>query len=213
MCTFKYYGQGASQFAIQMQQLCLNAPISIPALPLSAEKYHPGTSDVCGIQLLVLKLEECAHENRNKFQPSEFNAIQTLKKDQSAGKLTSFNAALIWAKKTEDIGDLRPSPGPWGGRASGFMAADGFMVADTSEVFLSLARLAHTPKWSTMWLASSHKISLPFTLTASPRLLKVTSIDSRILGTSLVLRSLSENMSIWFLTSARGFWRLVYGRL
>ena len=33
MYTFEYTGQGASQFAIQMQQLCLNAQRTVPALP------------------------------------------------------------------------------------------------------------------------------------------------------------------------------------
>ena len=46
-CTFAYYGQGASRFAIQLQQLCLNAQSSVPALPKSAEKHHPGTSGAC----------------------------------------------------------------------------------------------------------------------------------------------------------------------
>ena len=45
MYTFTYYGQGASQFAIHLQQLCLNGHSSIPALLKSAEKHHPGISD------------------------------------------------------------------------------------------------------------------------------------------------------------------------
>ena len=61
--TCEYDGQGTSQFAIQLQQLCLNAQRSVPGLPKSAaaEKKshsHPGTSGACGIQLFVCKLGE-----------------------------------------------------------------------------------------------------------------------------------------------------------
>ena len=81
MYTCEYRGQGASQFALQLQQLCLNAQSTVPALPKSksAEMYHPGVTDECGIQLFVYKLDESLHENRSQFQPSEFQAVQNLK--------------------------------------------------------------------------------------------------------------------------------------
>ena len=121
--TFQYSGQGASQFALQLQQLCLNAQSTVPALPKSkAEMHHPGVTDECGVQLFVYKLDESLHENRSQFQPSEFQAVQNLKESHAAGKLSSFASVLSWSKKTEDDGALRPSPVPLGGRASGFLS-------------------------------------------------------------------------------------------
>ena len=79
MYTFEYHGQGASQFAIQMQQLCLNAQSSVPGLPqpeFEEREFHPGTSDACGIQLFVIKLDECLQENPTDFRASEFQALQ-----------------------------------------------------------------------------------------------------------------------------------------
>ena len=116
MYTCEYRGQGASQFALQLQQLCLNAQSTVPALPKSkAEMHHPGVTDECGIQLFVYKLDESLHENRSQFQPSEFQAVQNLKETHAAGKLSSFASVLLWSKKTEDDGALRPSPDPLGG--------------------------------------------------------------------------------------------------
>ena len=122
MYTYEYSGQGASQFAIQMQQLCLNAQRTVPALPKSGMKSHPGTVDACGIQLFVFKIDECLQENPSAFRASEFQALKDLKKLHADGKLRTFNAVLTWSKNTEGNGDLRPSPIRLGERGSGFLS-------------------------------------------------------------------------------------------
>ena len=123
--AFEYDGQGASQFAIQMQQLCLNAQSSVPGLPqpeFEEREFHPGTSDTCGIQLYVIKLDECLQEHPTDFRASEFAALQELKKLHASRKLPTFNAVLTWSKNMEAKGDLRPSPNRLKGRASGFLS-------------------------------------------------------------------------------------------
>ena len=122
MYTYGYSGQGASQFAIHMQQLCLNAQRTVPALPKSGMKSHPGTVDACGIQLFVFKIDECLQENPSAFRASEFQALKDLKKLHADGKLRTFNAVLTWSKNTEGNGDLRPSPIRLGERGSGFLS-------------------------------------------------------------------------------------------
>ena len=55
-----------------------------------------------------------------------FKQSRSLRRLMPPGKISSFNAALTWSKKTGDGGDLRPSPDPWGGRASGLLAQDSY---------------------------------------------------------------------------------------
>ena len=92
------------------------------SLSLLRRESHPGTSDTCGIQLFVIKIDECLQEHPTDFRASEFQAVQDLKKIHAAGKLSTFNAVLTWSKNTEDKGDLRPSPNRLKGRASGFLS-------------------------------------------------------------------------------------------
>ena len=90
----------------------------------------------------MFKLDECLHDHPSMFQPSEFQAVQNLKKAHAAGKISSFNAVLTWSKKTEGGGDLRPSPDPRGDRASGFLAQDSyefdFMSSSTTPTRLTM---------------------------------------------------------------------------
>ncbi len=124
--SLNYNGEGATPFVLKGQTLIRLARNNVPPLPKSLvggpnTESHPGTSDLVGMQVVVLRLVKAKTDDPSKFSASEIAAIEELHQDWDDGKYSSFSALLEWATRIEASGCLRPLQK---GRGSGFHAGE-----------------------------------------------------------------------------------------
>ena len=124
--SLRYNGEGATPFVLQGQTLVRLARNNVPPLPKSLvggpnTESHPGTSDLVGMQVVVLRLVKAKTDDPSKFSASEIAAIEELHQDWEDGKYSSFSDLLGWATRIEASGSLRPLQK---GRGSGFHAGE-----------------------------------------------------------------------------------------